>query len=264
MSFNSAFQKRATKSVIQQTLNSVPTELSQSSGSTCDRNGINDSKDFINEDRIIFDPELDKERNRSQDISENSDIGVSTEFLHIPSGEEDEELDILSSWTSSNLPDRASHQPTSIERIDDWCMNNTSLQLLSNNDDFPSGSGPTYISCEFNYLYPVLSSLSESQLQFLKEVTRDVLPMLLLQGRNSTPGLHRFDNIPSMFPQKTLQFNHSLNLMIENNLNLNDNYESIYLTDESLDVISSNLPTRSYAVNRSTWKNLIRNLMKRK
>lgn len=179
-----------------------------------------------------------------------------------------EEFAILSTESSSSsepnhaTPDNLAVQsiPSSnSQRIDEWCLNNelsrlpdeqqpalTSLRVQdiihswavdqSSINDFRRKSRSKFQikgDPQENFTLKMLEGLSEEQLFKVKQLTKELLPLLRNCRRYHPAYTHRFRSIPSVFPQRDLVLSCSLQYTEPewSSTKFLDKFSSVYLED---------------------------------
>lgn len=236
MSFTNFMRRRGSRSAIQATIAEASSrelfEVDEEFGFGSDYQSVGDF-DVV---KVINDPEVDS-RNAVSFTSKGVSINTETNC-----DVRSEELAILStscSSSSGSLLVGASHQQNMVysvaasnsQRIDDWCLNNEldgfgeTLALTSGSRtcsrvqdvvdswgssrrDVPPDSASSKECDEVrravNYTSSLLKGLNEDELLTVKQLTRELLPLLRNSRRAHSAFTNRFRDIPSVFPQRDL------------------------------------------------------------
>lgn len=239
MSFNNFIRHRGSKSAIQATIAGTNSQRVADGGFEVDSHSINSFDDI----RVLNDPDL----HTANTISEESKCmsNVTNNNCEVRS----DEFALLSSASSSsesmsglgqNLPMLHPIQSDNSQKIDEWCMNNelnhlTEERLATNpltnlrvqdivnswgidSDNLPleqftkRSNDDNSLKGDYseNYTTHLLKKLNDEQLCTVKQLTRELLPLLRNSRRTHSAFLNRFRDIPSMFSHRDLIIAYSL------------------------------------------------------
>lgn len=140
-------------------------------------------------------------RSENGAISENSNIlstSTSTSLSNMQTFIYRERPIILQGETLED--DQISDSSSNIERETSRELYDV-LSTSNSNSMFPIESPTTR-----NYLSPVLRSLSKRQLQYVMKLSNELMPLLVSDRRIKYKNIHKYPNIPSMFPDHSLIF----------------------------------------------------------
>lgn len=238
MSFTSFMRRRGSKSAIQATIaeasirESVEPDLEFEFGS--DYQSIGGFDDV----RVLNDPEADADSAHAVSTSSKI-ISINTGTNYEVRSEELAILSTSSSSSSSSVQMGNFHQQNVVyslaasnsQRIDDWCLRNeldglTDTGVLVsrsracsrvqdvvdswgyNVEDIPLNSAssrePRSSPTDGNYTSNLLKSLNKEELSTVRQLTKELLPLLRNSRRAHSVFTNRYRDIPSVFPQREL------------------------------------------------------------
>ncbi|QLG71537.1 hypothetical protein HG535_0B05810 [Zygotorulaspora mrakii] len=254
MSFNNGFTRRSgSRSAIQATIASANVQSEHGYGYDVD------SIEAFDDVRVLNNPDTESYGISTSEESRNGAVvyELRSEEFAILSTESSSSSEINQPTTENLLV--CSVPSSNSQRIDEWCMNNelddfgehqkhalTSLRVQDviqswGVDQAPNKSFGRDLQAEYqlkgdpyeNYASKMLQELNGDQLFKVKQLTKELLPLLRNSRRSHSVFTHRFRNIPSVFSQRDLILTFSLqyNESESSSTTFLDKFSSVSLDD---------------------------------